>query len=92
MAHKLRDNQYLGVSDGKAHFFEITGREASGNQSSKTTEDFNRWKDNAIDMQHYKVIPFGSSNDIPNELQETIFPNHLAPWHSREDEHQSHLF
>ena len=79
MAHKLRHNEYLGVADGKAHFFEITGREATGGSGSKTKEDFNRWKDNAIDMDNYKVIPFGSSNDIPTELQETIFPNHLAP-------------
>lgn len=79
MAHKLRHNEYLGVADGKAHFFEITGREASGTESSKTKEDFNRWKENTISIGEFEVIPFGSSNDIPTELQETIFPNHLAP-------------
>lgn len=79
MAHKIRDNQYVGVSRGTAHYFEISGRGASGDEASQTKEDFNRWKENPIDIGNYKVIPFGSNNDLPNELQETIFPNHLAP-------------
>lgn len=77
--HRLSQNEYLGVANGKAHYFQIQGREATGSNASKTNEDFTAWKENAIDMDGYKVIPFGSNNDIPNELQETIFPNHLAP-------------
>lgn len=79
MAHRLTDSQYLGVSQGKAHYFEIQGREATGSNASSTKEDFSQWKENVIDLGKYKVIPFGANNDIPNELQETIFPNHLAP-------------
>ena len=79
MGYRLKPNEYLGVSDGAAHYFEIAGREAAGNDSSQTKEDFNRWKDRPLDIGDYKVIPFGSSNDLPNQLQETIFPNHLAP-------------
>jgi hypothetical protein len=77
--HRLSNNEYLGVSNGKANYFEIQGRAATGANASKSTEDFNAWKDNAINLGDYKVIPFGTNNDIPNELQETIFPNHLAP-------------
>lgn len=79
MAYRLKDNQYLGVKDGTAHYFEISGREASGNEAGSTEEDFNRWKDKALDLGNYKVIPFGSTNDLPNQIQEAIFPNHLAP-------------
>ena len=79
MAHRITDNGYLGVSQGKAHYFEIAGREASGSNGSKTAEDFTQWKENVITLGDYFVIPFGTGNDIPNELQETIFPNHLAP-------------
>ncbi len=79
MAHRITDNEYLGVSKGKAHYFQITGREASGSGAAKTQEDFNRWADNTLDLGDYKVIPFGSNNDLPSELQETIFPNHIAP-------------
>lgn len=79
MSYRIKNGQYLGVSAGEAQFFEITGREASGGQSHESGEDFNRWAENTIDMDDFKVIPFGSSNNLPNEIQETIFPNHLAP-------------
>lgn len=77
--HRLSNNEYLGVSNGKANYFEIQGRAATGSNASKSAEDFNAWKENPITLGDYEVIPFGSNNDIPNELQETIFPNHLAP-------------
>lgn len=79
MGYRLKSNEYLGVSDGTAHYFEIAGREATGDDAANSQEDFNRWKDRALDLGDYKVIPFGSSNDLPTQLQETIFPNHLAP-------------
>ena len=79
MAYRLTDKDYLGVKDGTAHYFEISGREASGDEASQTKEDFNRWKDRPISVGDYDVIPFGSGNDLLNQIQETIFPNHLAP-------------
>lgn len=79
MGYRLKSNEYLGVSDGTAHYFQISGREAAGTDSGATQEDFNRWKDRALDLGNYKVIPFGTSNDLPSQLQEAIFPNHLAP-------------
>lgn len=79
MAHRISNNEFIGAANGKAHYFQIQGREATGTNASKTNEDFNAWKDNTIDLGDYKVIPFGTNNDIPNEIQETIFPNHLAP-------------
>jgi len=80
MAHRLPSgNEYLGVSDGKAHYFEITGRDASGSNASNSKEEFSRWKENPLRLGDYEVIPFGTNNDIPDEVQETIFPNHLAP-------------
>jgi len=80
MAQRLPSgNEYLGVADGKAHYFEISGRDASGSNASTTKEDFGRWKDNPLKLGDYEVLPFGINNDIPDEIQETIFPNHLSP-------------
>ncbi|MUP44903.1 hypothetical protein E0K83_03975 [Gramella sp. BOM4] len=80
MAQRLPSgNEYLGVADGKAHYFEITGRNASGSSASSSKEEFSRWSENPLRLGDYEVIPFGTNNDIPDETQETILPNHLAP-------------
>ncbi|TQI72281.1 hypothetical protein JM79_3239 [Gramella sp. Hel_I_59] len=80
MGHRLPSGkEYLGVADGKAHYFEIAGREATGSNASNSKEEFSRWNENPLRLGDYQVIPFGTNNDIPDEVQETIFPNHLAP-------------
>ncbi len=79
MGYRISDHEYLSSSAGKAHYFKVEGRDAKGDNVSKTQEDFNRWSEYTIDVGEFKVIPFGSNNDIPNEIQEVIFPNHLAP-------------
>lgn len=76
---RLDKDKYLGASDGKAFLFQVTGRDATGDQASQTKEEFNKWDDKAFDLGQFKVIPFGSGNNILNEIQEAVFPNHLAP-------------
>ena len=79
MGYRLNGKEYLGVSGSSAHYFEISGRDASGSKATTTTENFGAWKDTPLNLGDFYVIPFGNNNDIPKEIQETIFPNHLAP-------------
>lgn len=74
--HKLNAKDYLGLSDGSVNYFEITGREATQNA---TSESFSDWGEKPLNLGEFKVIPFGDNNDIPNQIQEAILPNSLAP-------------
>ncbi|UOB16579.1 hypothetical protein [Abyssalbus ytuae] len=74
--YKLNGRDYLSLSGNTLHYFEITGRESSGGTS--TTESFSDWHENALDIEDFKVIPFGKSNDIPQQIQEAVLPNSLA--------------
>lgn len=78
MAYKLSGNKYLGFGKGETHYYEIVGRDSTSDTTT-AQEDVNKWKDAPIDLGEYKVIPYGSSNDIPDQIRDAIFPNHLAP-------------
>lgn len=79
LVDRLEDNNYLGVTqDSSIHYFEIAGRNAN-NDTAQTKETFYNWDENAIDLADWKVIPNGSNNDIPKQIQETTLPNSLAP-------------
>lgn len=76
---RIDSDNYIGVSpDSSVHYFEIAGRNAN-NDVSQTKESFHNWDDNAIDLADWKVIPNGTNNDIPKQIQETTLPNSLAP-------------
>lgn len=79
MGHRISGSEYLGISDSSAHYFQISGRDATGSAASSSKEDFTRWKDSPLRLGDYEVIPFGTNNMMPKEIMETIFPNHLAP-------------
>lgn len=72
---KLSDDSYLSLADNNLNYFEIVGRESTNDPS---IEKFTDWKDNTLDVGNYKVIPFGISNDIPQQIQEAILPNWFA--------------
>lgn len=74
--YRLNGNSYLSLSDNSLNYFEITGRESSADTTAEET--FSDWHENAMDIEDYKVIPFGKSNDIPQQIQETVLPNSLA--------------
>ncbi|NQY30918.1 MAG: hypothetical protein HRT69_15800 [Flavobacteriaceae bacterium] len=74
---KLNDKDYISFADSEVNYFEISGRSANSGSSS-TTESFGDWESSTLDVGDYKVIPYGSNNDIPKEIQDTVFPNHLA--------------
>ena len=76
--YKLTGKDYLSLSDNSLNYFEITGRDAATDKGP-APETFNDWGDAAIDVGEFKVIPFGKDNDIPNQIQEAVFPNSLAP-------------
>ena len=76
--HRLNHKDYLSLSDNSLNYFEITGRDAT-NDDTALVETFSDWEDNALDVGDFKVIPFGKDNDIPNQVQEAVFPNSLAP-------------
>lgn len=75
--HRLSNNSYLSLAGNSLNYFEITGRENSTSSESKT-EDFTQWKENALDIGEFKVIPFGITNDIPNQIQSAVLPNGFA--------------
>lgn len=76
--YRLNSKDYLSLSDNSLNYFEITGRDAI-KDTGPTVETFNDWADSALDIGDYKVIPFGKDNDIPNQIQDAVFPNSLAP-------------
>lgn len=77
-AHKLNSNDYIAVNDHQLNYFEISGRNSnSGTDENK--DSFTDWADNTLSFGNFDIIPFGSQNDIPNKIIDTIYPNHLAP-------------
>ena len=76
---QLSDKNYVSVApDSSVNYFEIAGRGAN-NSNAQTKETFHNWNESALDLGDYKVIPNGTNNDIPKQIQETTLPNSLAP-------------
>ena len=73
----IGNNFHVEFADNKVHTFEITGRERTANDSSSI--NYSDWTRNTVNIGDWQVIPFGPDNDLPLEIQETIFSNHLAP-------------
>lgn len=74
---RIADNFHVEFADNNVHTFEITGRERSQNDSSSV--NFSDWTKTTVSLGDWEVIPNGRDNDLPLEIQETIFSNHLAP-------------
>ncbi|QQV89946.1 portal protein [Cellulophaga phage Ingeline_1] len=66
------------MSSNNLNYFEITGRDSAGG-SDAPDQTFDNWKEKALDIGDFKVIPKGENNDIPNQIQDAVFPNSLAP-------------
>lgn len=77
--HKLNGKDYLALGDNCLHYFEITGSTREAKENGKPKQSFSDWGDAPIDIPGFKVVPFGSDNDIPRQIQESVFPNSLAP-------------
>ncbi|WP_378186889.1 hypothetical protein ACE939_00890 [Aquimarina sp. W85] len=75
---KLNTKDYIALDDHKVSYFEISGRN-SNTGSDENKDTFTDWHENTLDFGDFKVIPFGSQNDIPDKIIETLYPNHLAP-------------
>lgn len=69
---------FIERGDG-VHHYQIAGRDATGSKGSSSSEDYSLWSEQPVSLGNYKVIPFGSSNDLPKQIQDVVFPNHLAP-------------
>ena len=78
MVHRLSKSKYLASHGGTAHLFEITGARGGDSSIDNNKEDVSQWGESTIDIGDYKVIPHGSNNDLPNEIRDTMMPNHLA--------------
>lgn len=74
--HKLNRNTYLSLAGNHLHYYEITGRETTSNDAPQ--ESFSDWKENALDIGDFKVIPYGQNNDIPQQIQSTVLANGFA--------------
>lgn len=77
--HRLNHKDYIGVQENNLYYYEITGSERNAKSTESTKETFSDWSESPIDVGDYKVIPFGADNDIPKKIQESVFPNSLAP-------------
>jgi hypothetical protein len=76
---QLNDKDYISVApDSSVNYFEIAGRSATSD-SSGSSETFHNWGDAPLQIDNYFVIPNGTSNDIPKQIQEAALPNSLAP-------------
>lgn len=73
--HRLNSNSYLSLSGNNLNYFEITGRNTT---TESTQESFSDWKENPLDVGDYKVIPYGTQNDIPQQIQSTVLANGFA--------------
>lgn len=76
--HALNQKDYLSLSDNTLNYFEITGRDAAKDETVNV-ETYSDWEEKALDIGDFKVVPNGENNDIPNQIQEAVFPNSLAP-------------
>ncbi|TXE18627.1 hypothetical protein ES692_06170 [Psychroserpens burtonensis] len=74
---RLNRNTYLSLSGNNLNYYEIQGRESTSGGSNQS-ERFTDWKESPIDLGEYKVIPYGSNNDIPQQIQEAVLANAFA--------------
>ncbi|UOY07713.1 hypothetical protein L0P88_03980 [Muricauda sp. SCSIO 64092] len=77
--HRLSHKDYLGLHQDNLFYYEITGAEREATTEEVSKESFTDWRENAIDVGDFKVIPFGNDNDIQKRIQESVLPNSLAP-------------
>ena len=73
----IGENFHVEFADDHAYLFEVTGRERTQHDSSSI--NFSDWTKTPISLEDWDVDPFGPDNDLPLEIQETVFSNHLAP-------------
>jgi hypothetical protein len=76
----LTPNFSLLTGSSEANVFEVVGRDSKKEVTNDSSQKkYSEWEDNVIDIDSYEVIPYGKHNRLDRELQEAIFPNHLAP-------------
>lgn len=76
---RLNGNEYVGVDDTNLAYFEVSGRSNGVGNDTTSIDSFTDWGRNTVKVGGYRVIPFGDSNDIPNQIITTVYSNHLAP-------------
>lgn len=74
---RIDNDFHVEFADNNLYTFEITGRERTANDSSSI--NYSDWTKRTVAIGDWEVIPFGPDNDLPLEIQETIFSNHIAP-------------
>ena len=74
--HRLNNNSYLSLAGNHLNYYEIKGRDSG--TSIETLESFSDWKENSLDIGDFKVIPYGTNNDIPQQVQTTVLANGFA--------------
>lgn len=74
---KINDNFHVEFADEQAYVFEVTGAGRQPNDSSYV--NYSDWDNSPISIKDWWVKPNGPNNDLPIEIQETVFSNHLAP-------------
>ncbi|KAB8156144.1 hypothetical protein EZY14_002695 [Kordia sp. TARA_039_SRF] len=75
--HKISNDHYVALSGNNLCYYEITGASRSATQDI-IQEKFTDWAETPIDLEGFKVIPFGSNNDIPEQIQEAVLANSFA--------------
>lgn len=74
--HRFNKDGYLSLSGNNLNYYQIIGRDNTS--SDDPIESFSDWQDYTIDVDDFKVIPFGKHNDIPNQVQDTVLQNSFA--------------
>ncbi len=76
--HRLNHRDHIGIADNTLFYYEVTGEDRR-TQVTDYTESYSDWRDFTLDVGNFKVIPYGRDNDIPEQIQQAVFPNSLGP-------------
>ncbi|WP_196890378.1 hypothetical protein [Aureivirga marina] len=80
--HEHLDNDIdVVLNEKNLYTFQIDGRSNGGgsNTSDSSVHNFSDWTRTKLKAGNFEVIPYGKDNKLDKQLQDTIFPNHLAP-------------
>ncbi|WP_416440486.1 hypothetical protein ACH3O9_11365 [Leeuwenhoekiella sp. A16] len=75
---RINAKDYLSVNETGAYYFEVTGRGAT-KENQLNAETPAEWGDLAMAAGDYEFIPFGNNDDVPNQIVDAVYPNHIAP-------------
>lgn len=77
-AHRIGNGKYLSLDEPTVNYFEISGRGAT-NDASHTKESYSDWNERTVTVGNYEYIPFGDNDDIPEQIIDSCYANHLVP-------------